>query len=125
MGQLPTTFDSRSSGLTDRIRAIGDSCMCWCEWGRLLFGYGHVDEPRPVQLSGHGDRVGGSAAVLGDNEVSLAGPGGFLVVVVVPVQQDDHVGVGFDGAGFPQVSELWAFVGAGLGAAVELGDGDD
>jgi ATPase subunit of ABC transporter with duplicated ATPase domains len=42
---------------------------------RLVLHDGHVDEPGEVQLGGHGDGVGGSVAVLGDDEVRLPGAG--------------------------------------------------
>jgi len=42
---------------------------------QLVLHDGHVDEPGEVQLGGHGDGVGGSVAVLGDDEVRLPGAG--------------------------------------------------
>jgi ATPase subunit of ABC transporter with duplicated ATPase domains len=41
----------------------------------LALHHGHVHEPGQVQLGRDGDRVGRPVAVLGDNEVRLAGPG--------------------------------------------------
>jgi ATPase subunit of ABC transporter with duplicated ATPase domains len=41
----------------------------------LVLHDGHVDEPGQVELGGDGDGVGGPVAVLGNDEVGLAGPG--------------------------------------------------
>ena len=54
----------------------------------------------------------------------LAGPLAVGVVVVVAVEHQHAVGVGFDLAGFAQVGEQRAFVGALLDGAGELRDGD-
>jgi ATPase subunit of ABC transporter with duplicated ATPase domains len=40
---------------------------------RLVLDHGHVDEPGQVELGGDGHRVGGTVAVLGDDEVRLSG----------------------------------------------------
>jgi ATP-binding cassette subfamily F protein 3 len=42
---------------------------------RLVLDDGHVDEPGQVQLGGHGDGIGGTVSVLGDDEVRLPGAG--------------------------------------------------
>ncbi len=42
---------------------------------RLVLDDGHIDEPGQVQLGGDGHGVGGSVAVLGDDEVRLPGAG--------------------------------------------------
>src|SRR6478672_12822951 len=47
----------------------------------------HVDEPRVVALEGDGDVAGRAVAVLGDDQVGLAGAGRLLLVDVVTVQQ--------------------------------------
>ena len=53
----------------------------------------HVHKARVVALEGGGDRAGLAVAVFGDDEVGLAEAGGLLVVDVVAVQQDHHVGI--------------------------------
>jgi ATPase subunit of ABC transporter with duplicated ATPase domains len=42
---------------------------------RLVLDDGHVDEPGQVELGGHGDGIGGTVSVLGDDEVRLPGAG--------------------------------------------------
>jgi ATPase subunit of ABC transporter with duplicated ATPase domains len=42
---------------------------------QLVLHDGHVDEPGEVQLSGHGDGVGGPVPMLGHDEVRLSGAG--------------------------------------------------
>src|SRR6188508_420352 len=94
--------------------------------GRLCgVGQRHVDEAREVQLRGHGDRVRRAVAVLGHDEVGLAGPRRLLVVVVVAVKQDHDVRILLYAAGFAQVRELRALVLALLRATVQLAHRDD
>ena len=57
---------------------------------------GHVDEPRVVTLEGDRDVTGRAVAVFGHDQVRLAGAGGLLLVGVLAVQQDHHVGVLLD-----------------------------
>src|SRR6185503_18481506 len=64
---------------------------------------GHVDEAGEVQLGGDHDRVGRAVAVLGDDDVRLAGARRLLVVVVVAVQQEDDVGILFDAPTFAKI----------------------
>jgi hypothetical protein len=54
---------------------------------------GHVGEAREVSLEGDRDGVRRSVAVLGDDEIGLAGTGVLLLVCRLAVQQDHHVGV--------------------------------
>ena len=63
--------------------------------------------------------------MLGDEDVRLAGARRLLVVDVLAVQQDDHVGVLLDGTGFTQVRDHGPLVLALLGATVQLREGDD
>ena len=54
----------------------------------------HIHEARVVALERHHNGLRRTIAVLGDDHVGLADPVGvFLVVVVVAVDQDDHVGI--------------------------------
>ena len=57
---------------------------------------GHVGEAREVTLEGDGDRVGRAVAVLGDDEVRLAGARRVLLVGGLAVQEHHHVGILLD-----------------------------
>ena len=71
------------------------------------------------------DGAGFAASLFGDDDFGDAFIGGFLVVVIISIDEGDHVGVLFDGAGFAEVLEHGALVGSGFDATVELGEGDD
>ena len=60
----------------------------------------HVDEAGVVALEGDGDVAGGAVAVLGDDQVGLAGAGRLLLVDVVPMQKYDHVRILFQRSRF-------------------------
>ena len=52
----------------------------------------------------------GAVAVLGDDQVGLAGAGRLLLVDVLAVQQDHHVGILLEascGAAMPLATKLW------------------
>ena len=73
---------------------------------------------------GHGDAVGGTISVFGDNHIGFTGTI-FGVVVFGPVQKYDDIGVLFDGSTFAQVAESWPFVFSVFDSAVELSECDD
>src|SRR3954468_2925875 len=85
----------------------------------------HVDETRVVQLGGDEDVSGRAVSVLGHDEVRLTRARGLLLVEVLAVQQNHHVGVLLDRAGLSKVGELRALVLSLLRATVELADRDD
>src|SRR5699024_10101698 len=87
-------------------------------------GAGHVLEPRVVALEGDRDGLGGAVSVLGHDEVRLAGARGFLLVVVLAVDEEDDVRVLLDRTGFAQVAHHRGLVGALLAATVQLRDRD-
>src|SRR5699024_6842425 len=103
-------------------------CGTWC-WAEPSAAEparaGHVSEPGVVPLEGDRDRLGGAVAVLGDDEVRLAGAGGLLLVVVLAVDEQDEVGVLLDRARLAQVAHHRGLVLALLAAAVQLRDRDD
>lgn len=53
----------------------------------------HVPDPPEVQLMRHGDRAGGSVAVLAEDQIDLARPGARGLVGVLTVQEDDRARV--------------------------------
>src|SRR3546814_12892604 len=68
------------------------------------------------------DRPGRAVSLLADDD--LGQPlvlRVFLVVVLVAVDEDDHVRILLDGAGFAQVRHYRTLVGAGFQRAVEIG----
>src|SRR6476620_9110141 len=85
-----------------------------------------VHEARELALEDERDLAEPAVAVLGDDQVGLAGTlGGLGVVVLVAVDEDDQVGVLLDLPGLAQVAEQRALVGARLDAAGELRERDD
>src|SRR3954451_12519896 len=100
--------------------------------GRSLAG-GLLDGPllaRPVRELGvvleedQADRAHRAVPVLGEDQLRAAGVLGVGVVVVVAVEEADHVGVLLDRAGLAQVGEDRSLVGPLLRGAGELRDGD-
>ena len=69
-------------------------------------------------------RLGLTVAVLGDDALGQIVVFAVLIVVVVPVEEHDDVGVLLDGARLAQVGEHGALVGAALRSAGELGEAD-
>lgn len=67
----------------------------------------------------------GTVAVFGDDQFHRLVVFLSHVVVGVPVEEDDDVGVFFDGAGFAQVGHERAFVVPLFDGAAELGECDD
>src|SRR3954453_5458716 len=95
--------------------------------GRLLdrsFLAGAVGELRIVLEEDQADGGNGARPGLGEDQLGPAGVLGVGVVVVVAVEEADHVGVLLDRAGFAQVREDRPLVGTLLGCAGELRDGD-
>src|SRR6195952_5744340 len=111
---------------TPRSR-VARSARCSSTWPTRarLRSVSHVDEARVVALEADGDVAGGAVAVLGPDDVGLAGAGGLLLVDVLAVQQHHDVGVLLDRARLAQVAHHRALVGALLGTTVELGERDD
>src|SRR5476649_2209241 len=62
-----------------------------------------VHEAREVTVEADRDRVGRTIAVLGDDEVCLASTRAVFLVRALAVQQDDHVGILLERAGFAEV----------------------
>src|SRR5262249_2625294 len=90
-------------------------------WALVFAGPGgEVVEPRqrlhvrPLQCAAR------SVALLADNDLGDAGLLRLLVVVVVAVDEHDHVGVLLDRAGLAQIAHQRPLVVARLDAAVEL-----
>lgn len=81
-----------------------------------------VGDAGDVGLPGEGEGADGAVSVFGDADVEFVGAD---FGVVVPVEEDDGVGVGLDRAGFPEAGQLRAGVGAQFGGAVELGGEQD
>lgn len=80
-----------ASGWVSRPRLVtegGRPPGLWVGWSVL-----HVDEAAVVALEDHGDRLGLAVTVLGDDQVGFAGAFGGLVVHVLAVEKDHHVGV--------------------------------
>src|SRR5262249_27419319 len=69
--------------------------------------------------------IGGAVPVLGDVDLGHPLGLGIIVVVVVAVDHQHHVGVLLDGPGLPEVREQWPLVDAGVRGAVQLGHADD
>ncbi len=97
-----------------------------------LAGEGEVFEAGAFAEVGEVDGAGRAVALLGDDDFRLAfgfgvGLAVFVAVVVrLPVDEGDDVGVLLDGAGFAEVGEHGFFVAAALlGGAGELAQGDD
>ena len=61
-----------------------------------MSGLGHVDEPGVVALERDSDRGRGAVAVLGQDDVGLAGTRRLTFVRILAVQQQHHVGILFD-----------------------------
>src|SRR5690606_12562728 len=85
-GSLPKA--STRSGKTHSPAPGGVRCRNAAGWVTSSHIGGHVGEVCVVLLEGDRDGVGGPGAVLGDDEVGLAGAV-VAVVGVVAVQQDD------------------------------------
>ena len=82
---------------------------------------GPVHEPHELVLEHERHLAQRAVAVLGDQQVGLAGPlAGLGVVVVVAVDEDHEVGVLLDLARLAQVAEQRPLVGPRLDAAREL-----
>ena len=62
--------------------------------------------------------------VLGDDALRHALVLGVFVIVFVPVQEHDRVGVLLDGAGFPEVGQNRPLVGAALHRTGQLAQAD-
>src|SRR6185312_16615049 len=65
--------------------------------GREILEFRVLAEERQLHRSSR------AVTLLADDDLGLALVGRFLVVVLVSVDEDDHVGVLLDGAGFAQV----------------------
>ncbi|MNR29179.1 hypothetical protein D3C85_1465500 [compost metagenome] len=69
-------------------------------------------------------RAGWSITVLADDQFGGTLCLAVLVIDLIPIDEQDQVGVLLDGAGLAQVGQQWAFVAALLQGAIELGQGD-
>src|SRR4051812_15847382 len=81
---------------------------------------GPIGELRIVLEEDEADGAHGAVAVLGEDQLRAALILGLGVVVVVPVEEADHVRVLLDRAGFAEVGEDRALIGALLGGTGEL-----
>src|SRR5687767_1191331 len=92
-----------------------------------LLTIGQVIKPSPLMSETELDVSGRAISVLGQHDFrnTLLGLV-FPVVVLGPVNEDDEIGILFDGTRVPQIRENRpALATALLGGAGELGQGDD
>src|ERR1700728_3757292 len=85
---------------------------------------GVVEELRVLLLERQRDFADGAVAVLGDDQVGLAGALGVLVVVLVAVDEHHQVGVLLEVPRLAQIRELRFLVRPRLDCAAELGERD-
>ena len=103
--------------------SIGGPSPAGCSTGASLTGA--IGELRVVLQEDQPDGADRAVAVLGEDQLGAARILGVLVVVIVAVEEADHVRVLLDRARLAQVREDRALVGALLRGAGELGDADD
>ena len=87
---------------------------------RVGFRSKGVRESRVLAVKGQSDGSGRTIAVFSDDDLGQSGVRRVLVVVVVPIQEQDDVRVLLDGARFSEIGHDRSLVGALLKAAIEL-----
>src|SRR4051794_1455408 len=85
----------------------------------------HIHKPRVMPLESHRDISRRAVTVLGHDQVRLARTRGLTLVSILPVQQDDDVGILLERSRLAQVTHHRPLVGPLLRPAVQLADGDD